>query len=52
MESINVVVEDIPSDNQKKLVTLGENDELIQVEDKIGASEDVNTEIAEDYYKK
>jgi hypothetical protein len=44
MESINVVVEDIPSHNQKKLVTLGDNNEAIQANE-MRISDDINIEV-------
>jgi hypothetical protein len=45
MELINVVIEDIPIVNQKKL---GGDDEPIQADDKIRDSDNVNTKIEED----
>jgi hypothetical protein len=45
MESINVVVEDISSNSQKKLMALGDDDEPIQADDKIRVLDDINTEV-------
>jgi hypothetical protein len=47
MESIHVFVEDIPSDNQKKLVTLRDNNEPIQA-DEMRVSDDINIEVEVD----